>query len=117
MFFCFHGVTITGSGRSRYFCVGGNEVGTDNQQERWKQIRTGALNGVDAHYATVPMPPGIPVAIVAIDGGKNADYLACSILSINFHEIGDMLAAYREETRNPLQGKSKNLQKNLDVGH
>lgn len=79
-------------------------------------LSSGALNGVDALYATVQMPPGIPVATVAIDGGKNAAYLACSILSIKFPEIGDMLAAYREETRNQLQEKSKNLQKNLGVG-
>ena len=76
-------------------------------------LASGALNGVDALYATVQMPPGIPVATVAVDGGKNAAYLACSILSIKYSEIGDMLDAYREETRNQLQEKSKNLQKKI----
>jgi len=80
-------------------------------------LSSGALNGVDALYATVQMPPGIPVATIAIDGGKNAAYLACSILSIKFPEIGDMLDTYREETRNQLQEKSKKLQKNLGLSH
>jgi 5-(carboxyamino)imidazole ribonucleotide mutase len=80
-------------------------------------LASGALNGVDALYATVQMPPGIPVATVAIDGGKNAAYLACSILSIKFPEIGDQLEAYREETRKQLQEKSNNLKKNTGVIH
>lgn len=76
-------------------------------------LASGALNGVDALYATVQMPPGIPVATVAVDGGKNAAYLACSILSIKYPEIGAMLDAYREETRNQLQENSKKLQDKL----
>ena len=79
-------------------------------------LASGALNGVDALYATVQMPPGIPVATVAVDGGKNAAYLACSILSIKYPEIGDMLDAYREETRNQLQDKSKMLQDKYATG-
>lgn len=78
-------------------------------------LSSGALNGVDALYATVQMPPGIPVATVAIDGGKNAAYLACSILSIKYLEIGDMLDAHREETRKQLQQKSKQLQDKFAV--
>jgi 5-(carboxyamino)imidazole ribonucleotide mutase len=47
-------------------------------------LKSGALNGVDALYATVQMPSGIPVATVAIDGAINAAYLACEILSIKY---------------------------------
>jgi 5-(carboxyamino)imidazole ribonucleotide mutase len=43
----------------------------------------GALNGVDALYATVQMPRGIPVATVAIDGAMNAALLAVQMLAIN----------------------------------
>ena len=39
-------------------------------------IKSGALNGADALYSTVQMPPGVPVATVGIDGAKNAAYLA-----------------------------------------
>ena len=42
----------------------------------------GALNGVDALYATVQMPKGIPVATVAIDGAKNAALLVVQMLAI-----------------------------------
>lgn len=78
-------------------------------------LSSGALSGVDALYATVQMPPGIPVATVAVDGGGNAAYLACSILSIKYPEIGDLLEAYREETREQLQQKSIKLQTKLGM--
>jgi 5-(carboxyamino)imidazole ribonucleotide mutase len=76
-------------------------------------LKSGALNGVDALYSTVQMPPGIPVATVAIDGAKNAAYLACSILSIKHPEIADRLEAFREKTRKSLLEKSKELKKSL----
>ncbi len=74
-------------------------------------LKSGALNGVDALYSTVQMPPGIPVATVAIDGAKNAAYLACSILSIKYPEIAAKLEAFREKTRKSLLEKSKELKK------
>ncbi|HKT83250.1 MAG TPA: AIR carboxylase family protein [Solirubrobacterales bacterium] len=40
-----------------------------------------ALNGVDALYAAVQMPPGVPTACVAIDGAKNAGVLAARIIN------------------------------------
>lgn len=42
----------------------------------------GALNGVDALYATVQMPKGIPVATVAVDGSVNAALLVVQMLAI-----------------------------------
>lgn len=77
-------------------------------------LKSGALNGVDALYSTVQMPPGIPVATVAIDGAKNAAYLACSILSIKYPEIADRLEAFRADTRQKLLEKSKSLRKDKD---
>jgi 5-(carboxyamino)imidazole ribonucleotide mutase len=72
-------------------------------------LKSGALNGVDALYATVQMPSGIPVATVAIDGAKNAAYLACEILSIKYPEIAQKLERYRSEMRSSLEEKSKAL--------
>jgi len=74
-------------------------------------LKSGALNGVDALYSTVQMPPGIPVAAVAIDGAKNAAYLACSILSIKYPEIAVELAKFREKTRQSLNKESEELKK------
>ena len=72
-------------------------------------LASGAMQGVDALHATVQMPPGIPVATVAIDGGKNAAYLACEILSIKYPEMVEALEKYREETRQALKEKSEQL--------
>jgi 5-(carboxyamino)imidazole ribonucleotide mutase len=72
-------------------------------------IKSGALNGADALYSTVQMPPGVPVATVGIDGAKNAAYLACEILSIKYPEIARKLEEFRERTRRELEEKSKAL--------
>ena len=57
----------------------------------------GALNGVDALYATVQMPKGIPVATVAIDGAMNAALLAVQILAVNDEVLVKQLADHRAE--------------------
>lgn len=57
----------------------------------------GALNGVDALYATVQMPRGIPVATVAIDGAQNAALLAIQMLAVT--DAG--LARQLDERRSP----------------
>lgn len=55
----------------------------------------GALNGVDALYATVQMPKGVPVATVAIDGALNAALLVVQMLAI----ADDLLAAALADDR------------------
>jgi 5-(carboxyamino)imidazole ribonucleotide mutase len=72
-------------------------------------LKSGELNGMDALYSTVQMPTGIPVATVAIDGAKNAAYLACAILSIKYPELAEKLEAYRDKTRKALMAKSREL--------
>jgi 5-(carboxyamino)imidazole ribonucleotide mutase len=51
----------------------------------------GALNGVDALYATVQMPRGIPVATVAIDGAMNAALLVVQMLAITDADLARQL--------------------------
>ena len=58
----------------------------------------GALNGVDALYATVQMPRGIPVATVAIDGAMNAALLVVQMLAITDAELARKLAERRTAT-------------------
>ncbi len=60
-------------------------------------LSSGALNGVDALYATVQMPKGIPVATVAIDGAMNAALLAVQMLAIDDAELVDELVRHRDE--------------------
>jgi len=58
----------------------------------------GALNGVDALYATVQMPRGIPVATVAVDGSMNAALLVAQMLAITDETLA---AALDDRRRNP----------------
>lgn len=55
-------------------------------------VASGPLAGVDALLATVQMPPGIPVATVAIDGGRNAAVLAARILALQDPAVRQALA-------------------------
>ena len=57
---------------------------------------SGALNGVDALYAIVQMPPGVPVACVGIDNARNAAVLAAQILALSDQEIQTRLEAYKK---------------------
>jgi 5-(carboxyamino)imidazole ribonucleotide mutase len=61
----------------------------------------GVMSGLDALLSTVQMPPGVPVATVAVDGAKNAALLAARILALKYPEINAALdtAALRERTR------------------
>jgi 5-(carboxyamino)imidazole ribonucleotide mutase len=60
-------------------------------------LSRGPLNGLDALYATVQMPPGIPVATVAIDGAKNAALLVVQMLAIGDADLARQLADHRIE--------------------
>ncbi|MDH3755725.1 MAG: 5-(carboxyamino)imidazole ribonucleotide mutase [Acidimicrobiia bacterium] len=57
----------------------------------------GGLGGIDALYATVQMPKGIPVATVAIDGSMNAALLVVQMLAITDEDLADKLADHRKE--------------------
>lgn len=57
---------------------------------------SGALNGVDALYAIVQMPPGVPVATVGIDNARNAAVLAAQILALSDEGIQERLQAYKD---------------------
>jgi 5-(carboxyamino)imidazole ribonucleotide mutase len=58
----------------------------------------GALNGIDALYATVQMPRGIPVATVAVDGSMNAALLAIQMLAITDGDLARRLDEARAAT-------------------
>jgi 5-(carboxyamino)imidazole ribonucleotide mutase len=60
-------------------------------------VRSKSLNGLDSLLAMVQMPPGIPVATVAIDGAQNAGLLAISILARKFPHLDEQLKAFRKK--------------------
>nr|WP_317377361.1 5-(carboxyamino)imidazole ribonucleotide mutase [uncultured Faecalimonas sp.] len=72
------------------------------------------LEGVDALYSIVQMPPGIPVATVAIDGGVNAAILAARILATSDPELLKRLKAYSQEMKETVQAKAEKLDQ---LGH
>ena len=59
-------------------------------------VHTEALSGHDALFAIVQMPPGVPVASVAIDGAKNAAILAAEILALKYPELKEKLRAFKQ---------------------
>ncbi|MEG0191221.1 MAG: 5-(carboxyamino)imidazole ribonucleotide mutase [Lachnospiraceae bacterium] len=68
------------------------------------------LEGVDALYSIVQMPPGIPVATVAIDGGVNAAILAARILATSDAALLETLKSYTREMKETVQDKASKLE-------
>ena len=73
-------------------------------------INTGCLGGKDALYSILQMPPGIPVATVAIDGGKNAGLLAVRMLAMEDEALQEKLKTYSENMCKAVQEKDRKLQ-------
>ena len=73
--------------------------------------RGAALDGMDALLSTVQMPSGIPVATVAIDGAKNAAFLAAEILALGEEALAEKLAAYRAAQAEDIRKKDRELKK------
>ena len=67
------------------------------------------LEGQDALYSIVQMPPGIPVATVAIDGGMNASILAARILAVSDAALLERLKEYTKEMKETVQAKDAKL--------
>lgn len=57
--------------------------------------KSAALNGLDSLLSMVQMPPGVPVATVAIDGARNAGILAAQILSVKYPELREKMKAFK----------------------
>jgi 5-(carboxyamino)imidazole ribonucleotide mutase len=57
------------------------------------------------------MPPGVPVATVAINGAKNAGILACQIVGVRYREIGDKVSEYKRKLNREIDLKDEKLKK------
>ena len=71
--------------------------------------KSAALDGLDALLSTVQMPSGIPVATVAIDGAKNAGFLAAEILAVSDEALAAALSDYRARQAAEIFEKDKEL--------
>ena len=67
------------------------------------------LDGVDALYSIIQMPPGIPVATVAINGAMNAAILAIQMLALSDAALAEAFAAYKEGLKNKIVKANEEL--------
>jgi len=75
-------------------------------------IDSSALQGLDALLSTVQMPPGIPVATVALGkpGARNAGILAAQILALSDPELQQRLVEFKEDMEKTVAEKAKNVE-------
>lgn len=73
-------------------------------------LKSGALSGLDALFATVQMPPGIPVATVGIDNAQNAALLAAQILATSDNELEKKIIVYKKSLSEKVEKKAKILE-------
>lgn len=73
-------------------------------------IASGPLNGVDALYSIVQMPPGMPVACVGINGAYNSGLLAVEILSVKDAQLRDKLVQFRQKQAEKVAAQNAELQ-------
>lgn len=78
-------------------------------------LASGPLNGLDALYSVVQMPPGVPVATVGIDNGRNAALLAVQILALGSESLAEKLEEYRKEQTRQVLAKDQRLQAELEA--
>ena len=72
-------------------------------------IKGSVLDGVDALYSIIQMPPGIPVATVAINGAMNAAILAIQMLALSDAQLADSLAQYKQGLKKKIEKANEDL--------
>lgn len=78
-------------------------------------VRGSRLDGLDSLLSIVQMPKGVPVATVAIDGGKNAGILAAQILATSDSALRARISAYKERLRNDALQMAKDVETTPDL--
>jgi 5-(carboxyamino)imidazole ribonucleotide mutase len=74
-------------------------------------IKTKSLDGLDSLLSIAQMPPGVPVATVAINGAKNAGILACQILATKHQDIAKKVEKYKRDLESSVLKKAGILEK------
>ena len=89
------GVIIAGAGGAAH--VAGVVAGMTTVPVIGVPIQTKALGGMDSLLSIVQMPPGVPVATMAINGAKNAALYAVQILALTDESLAEKLDSFRAE--------------------
>lgn len=71
------------------------------------------LDGMDAMLSMTQMPPGIPVATVAVNGATNAAVLATQILSVKYKDLQKKMTEYKAQLAAKVEAKDAALQEKL----
>ncbi len=79
-------------------------------------IKSSELDGMDALLSIVQMPPGVPVATVAINGSDNAALLGIQILSVKYPELREKFKEYKQQMADKVFEKNKKLNDKLMEG-
>ena len=77
-------------------------------------VKSSSLSGIDSLYSIVQMPPGIPVATVAINGAKNAGLLGAQILGSFDEAYYIKVEAYKETLKIMVEEKAEKIE---DIGY
>jgi 5-(carboxyamino)imidazole ribonucleotide mutase len=73
-------------------------------------VQSKTMSGVDSLYSIVQMPPGVPVATVAINGAMNAGILAAQILSTADAELANRVASYKSQMETDVLAKAQSVE-------
>ena len=107
------GVIIAGAGMAA--ALAGVVAGHTTLPVIGVPLKSNVLEGVDALLSTVMMPSGIPVATVAIDGSKNAAYLAAQILAISDEELAKKVPENRQKQSAAVLVKDQEIQEKVQA--
>ena len=107
------GVIIAGAGMAA--ALAGVVAGHTTLPVIGVPLKSNVLEGVDALLSTVMMPSGIPVATVAIDGSKNAAYLAAQILAISDEELAKKVLENRQKQSAAVLVKDQEIQEKVQA--
>lgn len=107
------GAIIAGAGMAHH--LGGALAARSTLPVIAVPLASGAMQGVDSLISAVQMPPGVPVAVVAIGGAKNAAFLAAQILAVHDTELASKLDAHRADQATAVGSADERVRAALEV--
>jgi 5-(carboxyamino)imidazole ribonucleotide mutase len=73
-------------------------------------VKSKTMSGIDSLYSIVQMPPGVPVATVAINGSKNAGILAAQIIGLANKKVSQNIIDYKKNMEETVLDKTEKLE-------
>ena len=73
-------------------------------------VQSKTMSGMDSLYSIVQMPPGVPVATMAINGARNAGIMAAQILAVSNSELAQKVQGYKKSLEQEVLNKATNLE-------